>query len=280
MAKEENTIEVPITKTKTGKKPTIRQRIRKRAARLYSLNSFVLSRLSDKKKMGLFREIYREDYRDTANKGKVLSAGQSAKANKKADSIIENEKKRVCVITRKKGGFVEGSHGSKKFRVSMEPIGFVTFNVIPMEGMASSDLVFQGHRIFLREDVRGFSLAGRLMLRAIGRASLQSPGITHVVFTDPFLFNTPLVIKSMQEKGWLGIIEERKGRNDIRAEINLKVLEEEKSIIQAYDSYKAGKFYRKPIDRIKLARIRAKHRKEREKRHERLKAMKTLSAKH
>jgi len=280
MAKEKNSIEVAETKTRTGKKPTLKQRVRKRIAKIYSLDSFVLTKLSNKKEADMFREIYREDYKETSNKGKELSAVQIAKANKQADAIIEKEKKRVCVITKKRGRLVENSNGSTRFRFEREPIGFVSFNVVPLEGMASHDLVLQAHRMFLREEVRGLSLASRIVLRALGRASLRSQGITHVVFKDPFLFDTPLVAKSMQAKGWLGEIEERRQRNDIKAEINLKALKEEEAVIRAYDSYKKHRFYRKPIDRIRLARTRTKYRKKREQRQQRLKAMKAITPKH
>ncbi len=245
------------------KKHSKSQKLKARAQGI-ALDSFVLSDLKNAERVRLFQEIFKEDFKERSNEGRPLTAGQAIHAEKLAKEIVSREKKRVCVITVK----------DKMRKKAVEPIGFVTFNIRMAAGMNSSETVFEGHRIFLKEDYRGLELSPRILLRALGRAHQLSSTLRYASLRDPFQFLTPKIVESMRRRGWVSAVEKRMHRNDLFVELNPFVLEEEARVIRAFDRFKASSLLRKPIERARLAIERKRYRKnmkEREKREMQLK---------
>ncbi|MEM0360322.1 MAG: GNAT family N-acetyltransferase [Candidatus Diapherotrites archaeon] len=240
----------------------LRQEIAEKRARLQrrtvnSMNSNIIKDLRNTEWMNHFRTLFVQDYKESLGVKFELSEKQKMEAMKIAEKIVtgdkEHEREYVFVAT------VPVKRESPAMKRFDEPIGFLTFRIIPQEGGGTGEMVFSCDRIFISEKYRRLGIAPYLVRRALGRAVIENERIGFARFEDPFGFLTPRIIDSMKKMGFFTEVQRRKDRNDIFAEINPVAMAEEVKVIKAFEKLKKAPLLKKPVERIRLFRERRKY---------------------
>jgi hypothetical protein len=251
-----------------------RESLKRKLAKRHPLNSFVITRADDPR-MQIFNEIFFQNVSEVSKKGRELTSVEKRKAEQDARALIAEEGQSIFVAIEKVPVISANEKGKTRVKFVERPIGYVGFRVAMGEGMALSDAVFIAERVFLSEGRRDLKLAPRLLLRALGRAYDKWPTLARMVVRDPYGFKFMKgTVEHMRKKDWVGGVKYLTDRNAISAELNLNALDEELSVIRAYDQYTKSKKWQKPAERIRLALTRRRYNRARALREKRKELMK------
>jgi len=263
-------------KTRGGRARGAVKRVKKARALFKTIQSFTITEPflnengkwlagvspEERKKAEQFLQLYLEDHREDAKRGRPLTRPETEYARGLASRGIEKEKsgpnrgrvKKVFVATTRERA------GGKTVAV---PIGYMFYWVTP-GGRYESD------RIFIRDKYRGRGYAPRIAYRSFARAYLEHRSaqgsvprteITSAIYRDAHPLDYPTmksVVEPMAERGLIDR-HDLEGK-DIHIYINRSELMREIAQVRAYDRLKGTSLWR-VLRRPRLRKALIEHRK-------------------